>query len=1339
MDEPTSSAEPTFGTVSDQRIGSYRILQPLGTGGMSSVFRAVHVDTGHQVALKVLSRTLARNGILLQRFLREARSAESLEHGNIVTIYDRGVDRGRHYLVLEYVDGGDFHEYVKRRGPLGTVEAISVVKGVAAGLRYAATRGLIHRDVKPSNILRTQTGHIKIIDLGLALQNEFEDERVTRDGTTVGTVDYMAPEQARDSRAASIQSDLYSLGCTFYYLLAGVPPYPGGDITEKLTRHAKSPAPNICDLRPDVPAEIGSIIERMMAKNPEDRFTSYDALIAALDALPPNVLGEAAGIALVPLDDPTHDQPPAPAIDPWPSRGSGEYPTDGQDPGPPQVVSLAELAGELSVEPRERSPARFPASLPPTPLPRQGTRCGDEPEAPASDVLELPSTAPSKAGSSAPIWIISGAFVGVAFILLAIGVLQFMESPSAPHEAIVLPPKANIVSDVSIASPPRPGVAGLRAAGRLATRERKASTPETKPAPVAPPARWVEPVDAEPPASDSGGSHAREEPGSKHLPAWARAPVPDRIDGPFVVVRRVVESGDPFTVENLHMALDRYRGGTIELADEGPLFIDDLRVAGDTRLIRPRSGYRPIIRIERSSLDAVRQQHAVFVLDRKDLTLDGIDLILDVRDLSPAQTALFSCSGANLTLRNCSITILNLHNAPFAVVRAEANQSRPSHVRLEKTLVRGRLSALADLTAGSTELAMNKSVILGGPGPVVRVIDSEPGLERRLFFIDSILAGPGPMIQRTVKDPALQTRPVALRAFGSVFGRLYGVGVASVIASSASAEGAAKQIEWSGDNNLFAGWKGFFACGKDPTVTIADLAEVRSTWNGTDRESQEILAPWPHKADLATVDPADLAPFVPNREAILREVAGTRAGLFQKAVGAYPSPVVPQPVGWAVEPRMAARRGPTQRTAQTLEATPGGGLGRPLLRPTDPRVAPPVSDTVELTFDTEAPQWAGDLGAFLRDRLSPSVGHARVRVVGSGQHRFTPVRLARGLWLEIRVEPFAAAEPPSWSPDPNATGLAMIELEGGALVLSNFVLRHDETSRLPHLIHVEDGHLILSRCRFTAPGSTADYAGDLIVFRSVSTQPFSTDPNRPLFSSPVDLPICRLDETLLITGGTALRAELGRGLVALTQCAIAAGVTSVELLPARVRRDRFKADLVMDQCTLTSERSIIRLGPWSGVPPGPDRPWLITSRNCAFLAMFDRKTRETVLLRSDADALARGVVSWQASNDAADVDFFTAVGDGPAAQTRSRDVQQQWVHFWGYSHINGRMTGPRGTGNNAPSVQFWEKLHPGRVEPVDLILNPDYHPDRDRLDVGADLGRLGITRRTSRFGRPRGS
>src|SRR3954470_15716288 len=128
------------------RIGSYQILHSLGSGGMSSVFKAVHVETGHEVAVKVLPRALAKNVTLLQRFLREAKSAEALEHPNIVSIYDRGVDQGRHYLVLEYVEGGDLHDRVRQGGPMGIGEAVAAIRSIATGLQYAASQGLIHRD-----------------------------------------------------------------------------------------------------------------------------------------------------------------------------------------------------------------------------------------------------------------------------------------------------------------------------------------------------------------------------------------------------------------------------------------------------------------------------------------------------------------------------------------------------------------------------------------------------------------------------------------------------------------------------------------------------------------------------------------------------------------------------------------------------------------------------------------------------------------------------------------------------------------------------------------------------------------------------------------------------------------------------------------------------------------------------------------------------------------------------------------------------------------------------------------------------------------------------------------
>ena len=346
--------------------------------------------------------------------------------------------------------------------------------------------------------------------------------------------------------------------------------------------------------------------------------------------------------------------------------------------------------------------------------------------------------------------------------------------------------------------------------------------------------------------------------------------MPDRIDGPFVVVRRVVESSDAQSVPTLYMALDQRIGGTVEIADEGPLFNDDFRVAGASRLIRARPGYRPIVRVERSSSQAVRNQPAVFVLDGQNLILDGIDLVVDVRDIYPEQTALFSCKGSALTLRNCSITILNHNNTPFSIVRAEPGGARPNRIRLQRSLLRGGFAAGVDLAESGAGLSLDRTVIVGGPGPTVRLRSSPSTAETRFFFIDSILAGLGPTIELAGNDMKGPTKPLSIRASGSVFGRLHGMGVASVIASTGSTEPAAKQIDWNGNRNVFAGWKGFFACGKDPIITVPGLAEVRSTWNGADKESQEIVSPWPYPTDLAAVTREELAPFVPNREKLLR-------------------------------------------------------------------------------------------------------------------------------------------------------------------------------------------------------------------------------------------------------------------------------------------------------------------------------------------------------------------------------------------------------------------------------------------------------------------------------------
>jgi serine/threonine-protein kinase len=1295
---------------------------------MSSVYRAVHVDLGHEVALKVLPTDMAKNPIVLQRFLREARSAETLEHPNIVSIYDRGIDQGLHYLVLEYVHGSDLHDYVQRRGPLSAAEAIDVVKQVAEGLRFAGVRGLVHRDIKPSNIMRSDTGEIKITDLGLALQSGFEDERVTREGTTVGTVDYMAPEQARDSRAASLQSDMYSLGCTCYYLLTGIPPYPGGDIIDKLTRHAKSPPPDVRDLRPDIPGALAAIMLRMMAKRPEDRFESFEQLIEALDGISVDHDTGSPGALLVPLDTSADRSDGARSV--WSAVPSGASAASTRPPSSIPEISLANLPPELAEDEPVSTFVRSTGNEPAATFPRPG---GDPVPLPRVRGLQPLATEdiPSSSRSTGA-WVALSVALGAVFVFSVIVIDRVVRSSpsvdSSREQPAPLPEDGPPLPRIAKpALPPHPSVA-------VTTRRDLPSVPAPTPAhppEVKPTADWTEPEDSD--AISRGSVSYSAETLKKYLPDWALAPIPAKVDGPLIRVRRVAGSREPSIVSSLRMALDETKG-TIEIADEGPFLINDFRPAGETRLVRAREGYRSIIRVDRPLLDVVRKLPGVISLEGKNLILDSLDIIVSVRDLPATQACLFSCTGANLTVRNCTITVVNQGSQPFSLVRAEASPSRGSRVRFERSLVRGSFSSGFDMGKGAVDLAVRETTFLGSQGPLVRSLEPDRVAERRFSSIGSILACRGPGFElREANGEVRKARPFVIRTFDTVFGRFQGAGIASVIASSTPLAGARDRVDWLGDRNLFSGWKGFYASGFEHTLLIPSLAAFRSTWNESDQTSREILAPWPQPAHLGQAVPADLGPFIPGREAALKEVPLPRPFLGAKTLWTFPEPVVPVP---SLLDESTNPRSRTPVDSRLMVRLPGKQQPHTTVFDQHEQARSADGSTTELVFDTEEDRWHGDLGAFLRSELTDSVKHARIKVVGSGPHRTSPVRLLDGLVLEVVVEAPAKPEAEwlSWSPEPESRGSALLELHGGTLVLSQLRLRADESATLGSLIHVENGDLLLRRCQLVASSKAETGASPLLSFKAATTRPRPPLLDSSLFTSQRDRPVCIVDDSLLITEGAAVRAELGRGLLSLRQTAISAGTDAIELVPASVARDRFVCDLVLDRCTVASQSNIIRLGNWPGRSPGPDRPWLVTTRNCAFMGSYDRRASDTTLLRVDEDAMAHGSLFWQGTGDALEVDAFTAVDNEPASY-RPRDVAFQWVYLWGANHMRD-ITGPH-AGSNLPSVRLVDRLKPGRIEPSDLILDPDYHPGRSQLDVGADLSRQGVSRRTAAGGRRR--
>jgi serine/threonine protein kinase len=252
----------------------YRVLEVLGAGGMGTVYKAIHRLMERVVALKVIARRLTDRPDFVERFRREVKAAARLAHPNIVTAHDADRAGDTHFLVMEYVAGTSLDRVVERRGPLPVGEACELIRQAALGLQYAHERGMVHRDVKPHNLLRTPGGQVKILDFGLARVVDEGAPTATPlpSGNFLGTPDYVAPEQARDPGSADIRADIYSLGCTLYHLLAGRPPFPTGTALQKLLAHQECAPPALTAVRGDVPEALTRILDRMLAKDPGRRY-----------------------------------------------------------------------------------------------------------------------------------------------------------------------------------------------------------------------------------------------------------------------------------------------------------------------------------------------------------------------------------------------------------------------------------------------------------------------------------------------------------------------------------------------------------------------------------------------------------------------------------------------------------------------------------------------------------------------------------------------------------------------------------------------------------------------------------------------------------------------------------------------------------------------------------------------------------------------------------------------------------------------------------------------------------------------------------------------------------
>ena len=338
-------------------LGGYTLLDKIGAGGMGQVFKALHRRMERTVAIKMLPATMLKDAVAAARFQREVVAAAKLNHSNIVTAYDADQANGVHFLVMEYVEGTDLSILVKKHGALEGSKALNYILQAAKGLEFAHKKGVVHRDIKPANLLVDSEGTVKILDMGLARIESQGDAatqaELTGTGAVMGTVDYMAPEQAISTKGVDARADIYSLGCTLYYLLAGKATYDGETLMAKLIAHREAEIPSLSDVQEGVPDDVQAIFARMVAKKVEARYQNMTDVIADLERA---IAGQAA---------PTSLAPPAESTDTGLTRFFKELPSPTTHKSKPTATKPTAAAADPSFNRDPEGSAPAPSATPP--------------------------------------------------------------------------------------------------------------------------------------------------------------------------------------------------------------------------------------------------------------------------------------------------------------------------------------------------------------------------------------------------------------------------------------------------------------------------------------------------------------------------------------------------------------------------------------------------------------------------------------------------------------------------------------------------------------------------------------------------------------------------------------------------------------------------------------------------------------------------------------------------------------------------------------------------------------------------------------------------------------
>jgi serine/threonine-protein kinase len=1259
-----------------KRIGKYEIQKKIGAGGMGAVYLALDTTLKRSCALKVLPRDKARNPTLVRRFQAEAHAAANLRHENIVTVFDAGESDGYLFMALEYVEGTDVSRLVEQRGKIPLKRSIEIIRQVTKALEHAHQQGIVHRDIKPGNLLVRRDGAVKLADMGLARNlDDNTDTSITRAGTTVGTVDYMAPEQARDSKAADVRSDIYSLGCTWYFMLTGHPPFPEGSLTNKLRAHAEIPIPDPRGENPGISEAVFGVIRRMTEKKPGKRYQTPAELLADLDAasLTSDIVsdtilsgisedsddGSGAGRGLgvgtkTPMDD------DGPAID-------GPRPTDRRK---------KEAAGKRAAHATDDA---APAFKPP----------------PGRDKPVEPAKEKQKRTNAAVFY----ALAAVAMVLLVVGIISLVKNFSGagtgPEKDLMADPfarkkaienaageggaAATVSGTGNVPAGKSVGSSGETGPNRTIVGSQNSGEPNPGYSGQSP-----SPVDSGPvivritgeggvvktetigrgsSATGTGGtgtatapSAARTKQEAAFTPGWTdQSRANDEL--PRLVVKPGSQGINHF--DTLNQALEKVSdgGAVIQLVGSGPFPLYPVQIADKTRIvIEPQDASdaenAPLIVL----LPPEQGSASNFVeFSNTTLELHKVHIGLDVSGFSTdPDDAMVSAISSDVYLRSCSLSVKGTSNSQMTALklagraaRSDGNSGAQTRVLIENTLIRG--NRLTGLVVGTEhlELAVRNSLVWSGGAPAIRFANmtrSDADAGRNLRLASTTLCSRHSAVQ--IAGDAGHPVPTAFALLNSLVAAPAG-STAPVLFDlegwNPTQQKAAfgKFITWKSTDTLYTGWKKLLQLNPGSIESATTPAQWQAAWKdkASPDKDQFQAAPWPTQPidDVATADLGGLAPQSAGRQTV------------KTSDGGWPGCQTAALVTVNLEALEAARMS--------------------AIRPEIPRGLFGFDPTEVIRVDV----LKEDLGKFLEKKKLRN--GMQIIVSGSGPRQTSPI-VIENVWVRLIFEQTAGA-PLVLSPRPaESKHDALISVSGGGIEIVGAVFAAPASQNQPlpkWFIHVVDGDLALWRCRVQGPLTGTTRNKGLIQWERNSGRV----PER-MFEGNYEGYAAFVD-CYLAGSGTLLEADLRHRALFLRNTV---AVSRDDLLKLAVRGQDSQIGGVVDlqNATLSAADRFIHV---DGAEPGAPThsPLAFFADRCVFAPpLRSGQQRATpTLLSYSGPVLEQRQIAWSENRCgyAPDItQFLRSDSESPAGSSQNFDAV--WVGQWGADQVIEPLLGVKG-------------------------------------------------------------